>query len=104
MVSGETLLLRYTTDQRAGNDRIADLHACEMDMSRTLVNDLYRFFDSRRWYQPKASASISGGSREMGRLSLIAEEILEVAVQRAFVDSQDEVECLSSCYSHQGYI
>jgi hypothetical protein len=103
MVSGEALLLRHTTDQRAGNDRIVDLHACETDMSRTHVNHLSRFFDSRCWHQPRASASISGGSREMGCLSLIAEEILEVAFQRAFVDSQDEVECLGSCCPDQDY-
>ena len=97
------MLLRYTTDQRAGNDRIVDLHACETDMSRTHVNHLYRATDSRRWYQQKTSTSISGGSREMGRLSLIAEEILEVAVQRVSVDSQDEVECLGSCCPDHDY-
>jgi hypothetical protein len=103
MVSGEILLLRHTTDQRVGNERIVDLHACETDMSRTHVNHLYRPADSRRWHQPKASVSISGGSREMGRLSLIAEEIREVAVQRVSVNSQDEVVCLGSCCLYQGY-
>ena len=32
----------------------------------------------------------------MGRVSLIAEKIRDVAVQRVFVNSEDEVGCLSS--------
>ena len=39
----------------------------------------------------------------MSRISLIEEEIREVAVQSVFVSSQDEVECLGSCFSDQGH-
>jgi hypothetical protein len=99
----EISLLRNPTDQREGNDRIVDLHARETDMSRTHVNHLYRFADSKCWYQPKTSTSTSGGSREMGRLSLITEEIREAVAQRISVNSQDEVECLGFCCPDQGY-
>jgi len=80
---------------------VVDLHTCETDVSWTHV---YRFFppvDSRRWYQVKTFASISGGKQKMGRVSLIVEEIREIAVQKAFVNPQDEVECLGSCYFGQ---
>lgn len=84
-------------DQREGNDRIVDLHACETDVSLTHVYHLYHLCDSRYWYHLKTSASISGGRREMTRVSLIEEEIREVVVHRVFVNSQEEVECLGSC-------
>ena len=96
MISGETLPLSQTVDQRKGKERIVDLHPRETSMSRTHVYHLY-CLDSRYWCHPKISASISGGRREMvGRVSLIDEEILEIAVQRVFVSSQDEVGCLGS--------
>ena len=92
---------RCTTDQREGNDKIVDLHMRETDMSWTHVYHLSRSADSRRWYQIKTSTSISGGRREMGRISLIDEKIWEIAVKKVSVNSQDEVGCLGSCCSHQ---
>jgi len=96
MISGETLPLSQMVDQREGQYRIVDLHPCEASMSRIHVYHLYRL-DSRYWCHPKTSASISGGRQEMvGLVSLIDEEIREIVVQRVFVNSQDEVECLGS--------
>ena len=89
--------LRCTTDQREGEDKIDNLHVRETDVSWTHVYHLIFSKDSERWYQAKTSTSTSGGRREMSRVSLIDEEIWEIAVQRVFVNSQDEVECLGSC-------
>ena len=76
---------------------MVDLHSCETSMSWTHVYHLRRSVHSRCWYHPKTSTSTSGGTRaETGRVLLIDEEIWETAVQRAFVDSQDEFECSGS--------
>ena len=101
MVSGGSSASRCTTDQRKGKDKIVDLHACETDISRTHVYRLCRPVDQRRWYQPKTSASILGGRREIGRVPLTDEEIREIAIQRVFVSSEDEFGCLGSCSFRQ---
>jgi len=90
-------LSRCITDQREGNNKIVDLHVRETDMSWTHVYHSPSSKDSRHWYQAKTSTSTSGGRREIGRVSLIDEEIWEIVVQSVFVNSQDEAECLGSC-------
>ena len=90
---------KITSDQREGNDRIVDL-PCETDISWTHVYHMPSA-DSRRWYQPKTSARISGGRRDIGHVSLTNEEIWGIASQRVSVSLQDEFGCLGSCCSRQ---